>query len=234
VDDYYNGWWIKVTSGTGASQVRKIKAYDGATRIATIHSSSDQVNVLSNPTPLEGLDFLTVLDITSSYALYPCHYVMCIWDESHDEFAFICSNQSPSDEVTLAHYSNVHVNDLQSNAVYTNMLNGSQADITVNITLNDGNTTPVTMTGLPNNYGIYQVFVRPLYTDTRCAAIFIIGRVNSSTTPGYVTRLLSVKGAQFDALQIQWRANEYPELFYSPKPIGASGTTTYKLKIVTL
>jgi hypothetical protein len=35
-NDYYKGWWIKITGGTGANQVRKIKSYVGATRIATV------------------------------------------------------------------------------------------------------------------------------------------------------------------------------------------------------
>jgi|688.fasta_scaffold10145_3 hypothetical protein len=35
-DDYYNGWWIKVVSGTNFDQVRQIVSYNGAQRIAEI------------------------------------------------------------------------------------------------------------------------------------------------------------------------------------------------------
>ena len=37
-DDYYNGMWIMITSGTGAGQMRKIKDYTGSTRVFTVDS----------------------------------------------------------------------------------------------------------------------------------------------------------------------------------------------------
>jgi hypothetical protein len=234
VNDYYNGYWIKITGGTGMNQVRRIKSYDGSQKIATIYSTAEQIGILGNPRPVEGLDFITVPDTTSTYALYPCHYVMSIWDESRDEFAFVCSNTNPNDQTSISHYSNLHVNDLQSNAVYAQSFNGSMADITTTVNLNDSNTVPVSITSFPNNYGVYLVFVRPLTASTRAYAIFVIGRVNVSSTPGTVNRILGVQGAQFDKIDMQWRANEYPELYYRPRPLGGSGNTTYKIKIVSL
>jgi len=234
VNDYYNGYWIKITGGTGMNQVRRIRSYDGSQRIATIYSTEEQTGVLGNPTPIEGLDFLTVPDTTSTYSLYPCHYVMSIWDESRDEFAFVCSNTNPSDQTSISHYSNLHVNDLQANAIYASSLNGSIADITTTVNLNDSNTVPALITAFPNNYGVYLVFVRPLVATTRAYAIFVIGRVNVATTPGTVNRILGVQGAQYDKVDMQWRANEYPELYYRPRPIGGTGTTVYKIKIVSL
>ena len=35
-DNYYIGWWIKITSGFSNNQVRKITGYIGSTRTATI------------------------------------------------------------------------------------------------------------------------------------------------------------------------------------------------------
>jgi hypothetical protein len=49
-DDFYNGWWIKITGGTGANQVRRIKDYNGTTRVATIFTSSDETAVPQTPT----------------------------------------------------------------------------------------------------------------------------------------------------------------------------------------
>lgn len=37
-DDYYNGWWIKVASGSNSNQVRRIVSYNGAQRVATLNS----------------------------------------------------------------------------------------------------------------------------------------------------------------------------------------------------
>jgi hypothetical protein len=76
INGYYSGWWIKITTGTGADQVRKIKSYDGTSKLVTIYSSADQTGMLSNPQPIEGLDFITILDNTSTYSLYPCHYAV--------------------------------------------------------------------------------------------------------------------------------------------------------------
>jgi hypothetical protein len=234
VDDFYNGWWVKITSGTGAQQVRRIKSYNGSTKVANIYTTSDQTTLLDNPTPVEGLDFTTVPDVTSEYALYPCHYVMAIWDESRDEFALVCSSKSPSDVASFAHYSDLHINNLTCNSITATTINGSIADSTITISLNDGSSVPVSITNFPFNYGAYLVFVTPLTVTTRAHAIFMIGRINVNVTPGTVVRLLSVKGAQYDQLDMQWRANQFPELYYRPTPIGGSGTTVYKIKIVSV
>ena len=122
-DDYYNGWWIKITSGTGSPQVRRIRSYVGSTRTATIYSTSDQTGILGNPKPVEGLDFTTNPDNTSSYALYPCQYVMMIWDEIQDEFAFVCSNKDPSINTNIVHYSDLHINDLIAGDITINTIN---------------------------------------------------------------------------------------------------------------
>lgn len=236
VDNYYAGWWIRITSGTGANQVRRIKSYDYITKIATIYSTAEQTGILKNPVPVEGMDFLTILDSTSNYALYPCHYVMAIWDESHDEFSLVCSNKNPAMVTSIAHYSNLHINNLTSNAITTNTINGSAADITITVTLNNNSTNPVTMTNFPKNYGIYMLFVKPLsdYDTNRSQAIFMIGRLGVSTVPGTVVRLISVKGVYNDQLDIQWPSNQNPQLLYRPSPNGINGSTDYKIKIVTL
>jgi hypothetical protein len=42
-DKYYKGWWIKIVSGTGANQIRRIKSYDGTNQVASIYVTSDNV-----------------------------------------------------------------------------------------------------------------------------------------------------------------------------------------------
>jgi hypothetical protein len=236
INNYYAGWWIKITSGTGSNQVRRIKEYDNVTKIATIYSTIEQTGILNNPVPVEGMDFATTPDITSNYALHPCHYVMAIWDESYDEFSLVCSNQNPAVTTSIAHYSNLHINNLTSNAITTNTINGSDADTTIIVTLDNNSTNPVVMTNYPKNYGVYLIFVRPLNeSDTnRTHAIFMIGRLGVSTVPGTVVRLISVKGVYNDQLDIQWPANQKPQLLYRPYPNGIGGSTDYKIKIVYL
>ncbi len=241
-DDYYRGWWIYITGGTGAGQVRRIKSYVGSTRVATVYSTADQTGVLNNVSPIEGLDFLTIPDNTSQYSLYPCEYVMTLWDETNDEFAFVCGSNNPSDNSNIVHYTNLHINDLLSNTVFANSINGASADITFTVTLNDANQVPVVfpsvsgnpMNAFPNVYGVYVVFVKPQSSTIRAHAIFVIGRINVSGIPGTVTRLISVKGAGNEHLDMQWPADAYPQINYRPNPIGGSGSTTYNVKVITL
>jgi hypothetical protein len=241
ITDYYNGWWVRITSGTGQNQVRRIKSYDGNTKLATIYDTSDQTT-LGNPVPVEGMDFITTLDATSTFAMFPCHYVMNIWDESRNEFALVCSGTGPAEQASISHYSNLHINDLDANGIFTNSLNGSMADITFTVALNNGNTTPVAFPSsgpypyncFPKTFGVYMVFVQPLTVTSRAHAIFMIGRVDAPGIPGTVVRLISAKGAQYEQLDMQWRANQYPELAYRPNPIGGSGTTIFKVKVISL
>ena len=67
IDDYYKNWWIKVQSGFSANQVRKITAYNGTTKIATVSSNWNVQNPAGNDTvylynrPFVGFIFNEVL-----------------------------------------------------------------------------------------------------------------------------------------------------------------------------
>jgi hypothetical protein len=233
--NYYSGWWIKIYDGEGSGQVRRIKSFDENTQIATIYSTIEQTTLLNNPSPVEGMDFITIPNTTSKYHLYPCHYVMTIWDESNDEFAFICSNQSPSEVVNPSHYSNLHLNNLIANGIQVNTINNSAADITTTVILDNGpGHVPITISDFPLTYGVYMLFVKPNTDSLRAHAIFVVGRVNVPSIPGTSTRLISVKGATSEQLDIQWSADAKPQLMYRPRPSGLGGSTTYKIKIVSL
>lgn len=232
INDYYAGWWIKITSGTGANQVRKIKSYDGSTYIATIYSTADQtdVNVLNNTVPIEGLDFLTVPDNTSQYGLFPCGYEFLLWDEAQNEFSFGCSPLASGGSLT--HYADVHVNNLTANNVSCTTINNSTADIITTVTLTNNSVVPVTITDFPRDYGVYTVMVEPV-VSTGAYAIFSIGRNNYSGSSGVVARITSVKGVNNEQLDMQWPINSYPQLLYRPSK-GINGTSQYRLKIISI
>lgn len=232
-DDYYKGWWIRIVSGTGFGQVRKIKSYIGSSKLATIYSTSDQ---LSNPTqPVEGMDLLTILDDTSTYNLYPCQYEMMLWDESLKEFSFVCSATNPNDneDPVINHYSNLHINNLLANGIVVNNINGGVADIITYVTLTNNSTTPVTITGLPNNYGIYKVLIRPNTATSSCYSEFSIGRTNVISSPGTIHRIMGIRGGNNENLDMQWQSNSMPELFFRQAP-GGIGTTVFKLKFISV
>lgn len=72
VDDFYNGWWIKVTSGTNTNQVRRIIDYNGSLKVATLES-----------------DWTTQKPSTGDNAeLYDTNYSTLYYTESSDKFVF--------------------------------------------------------------------------------------------------------------------------------------------------
>lgn len=234
-DNYYNGYWIRITSGTGTSQVRRIKAYNSVTKVASIYTTADQTGVLNNPIPIEGLDWVTTPDNTSVYSLYPCEWILSIWDESQKEFALVCSNfMSGASTIPIAEYVNLHINNLTANALTVKSINGTTADTQTTFNLTDNSTVPVVITSFPYNYGIYIVLIRPTTsTATRCSAIFFIGRLNNTTSSGTVNRLISVRGTSSEQIDASWPANSFPQVSYRPAP-GVTGTTNYTVKVMSV
>lgn len=78
-DNYYNNWYIKITSGFSNNQVRKIISYVGSTRIATISSAF----TTQNPT------------LGDSVSLYNKPYLGLFYSELNDRFEFGSTVQDP-------------------------------------------------------------------------------------------------------------------------------------------
>lgn len=231
-DNYYNGWWVRIISGTGICQVRRIK--NNIAGVVTIYSTADQTGVLANPSPVEGLDFITTLDNTSVYGLYPCEFILSIWDSSANEYALVCSPMvGSSSQPTIAHYVDLHINNLIANNIQANTINGIIADSFTTVTLIDNSSTPVTITGFPSNCGIFICMVRPTTAiSTRPSAIFVLGRLCANVC-GQVTRLIGVRGVSNDNLDIQFGIGQKPALLYRPGP-GVNSTTNYTIRIMTI
>jgi hypothetical protein len=81
INDYYKGWWIKITSGFSSNQVRKIVSYNGGTKIANISSNW----FTQNP---------SVGDLVY---LYNKPFVGLIYNETNDIFEFGSSVINPSE-----------------------------------------------------------------------------------------------------------------------------------------
>jgi hypothetical protein len=109
-NDFYNGWWIKVTSGTANDNVRRIKDYVGSTKTALIYTTSDEIATAQ--TPPTGLDF-TSAPTGVSYELYDCSYSAVFFDESVNEWVMGCTSTDPGvSPVIINKYVNLHVNNL--------------------------------------------------------------------------------------------------------------------------
>lgn len=100
IDEYYTGWYIKITSGFSNNQVRKITSYIGLTRIATISSSW----TTQNPT---GGD---------SFSLYNKSFVGLIYDETNDRFNFGSTALDPTNSVVFTDTLPIHFSSATSTA----------------------------------------------------------------------------------------------------------------------
>jgi len=111
-DNYYNGWWIKIVSGTNIGQVRKIISYNGAQRVAEIDSPwTDQ-----NPNNGDTVYF------------YNSQYVSLYFDDSIKKFNLVYNTRdSITKEITSYDYVDMGVKGLtvSSTNVSTNASNGS-------------------------------------------------------------------------------------------------------------
>jgi hypothetical protein len=85
VDDYYVGWWIKVTTGTNTNQVRQIIAYDGDQRVATINSPWTS----GNPDTGDSIDF------------YNFQYTSLHYTESLKKFKLGYTNKDPQTNLLI-------------------------------------------------------------------------------------------------------------------------------------
>lgn len=72
INNYYNGWWIRIGSGFSAGQVRQITGYTGSTRLAQLATPFTSQN------PANG----------DTIALYNKPYVGLVYRESSDLFSF--------------------------------------------------------------------------------------------------------------------------------------------------
>lgn len=123
VDDFYNGMWIRITSGTGIDQVRRIKSYIGGTRTATIYITSE-----NDGTFQDGLDLTTSPLNGDSYNIYDCSYISMFYSEVNDEIRFACipfdvssgTFPEPTNYISLHVGSLIIENDFTSNASFIN------------------------------------------------------------------------------------------------------------------
>jgi len=235
VDNFYNGYWVYIVSGTGAGQVRRIKSYIGSSRTATIYGNSDQTTQV----PVEGLNYLTTPINSSVYQLFDCGYTLVIWDESNKEWAFECSVSDPSlNVVTRTHYSNLHLNQLTATNINTMTINNLPSDTTFTFTLTNNSTFPVIMTNFPSNFGVFNLYIKAVSVNSTYA-LFTATRANLGVTVGgNMNRRESAPGPNNEQIMMNWYSpnansgNYLPTVNFSPAP-NTGGTTTFIVKVIS-
>ena len=89
-NSYYNNWWIKITSGTQLNQVRKITAYNGTTKVATLSTNLGGAPSASN-----------------NINLYNKSFTSLLWNESSKKFvsAFTSNDTTTPGALTIIDYA---------------------------------------------------------------------------------------------------------------------------------
>lgn len=97
LDNYYVGWWIKITSGFSVNQVRKVTGYIGSTRILTIETTWDS----QNPS------------LGDTIHIYNRPYVGLLWDENIDTFHLGTTTNDPgTGTVTLTEFASLGLSNI--------------------------------------------------------------------------------------------------------------------------
>lgn len=113
--DYYRGWWIKITSGAGSGQVRRIRSYNGTSKIALIYDDTN------NNVTEDGLDLVTAPSSGDTYSLYDVAYAGMYYSASNREYRFVGVPFDQSSGVfgTPTSYLNIHVDTLVTETLFT-------------------------------------------------------------------------------------------------------------------
>jgi hypothetical protein len=95
-NDYYNGWWVKVTSGASNNQTRRIIAYNGSLKVATLETAW----TTQNPSA------------TDNVSLYNTNYSTLYYKESSDKFIFGYTTSDPgyNSNIVLSRTASIEVN----------------------------------------------------------------------------------------------------------------------------
>lgn len=127
-NNYYNNWWIKVTSGFSINQVRKIIGYVGSTQIATIDSA------WTNQNP----------NLGDTVQLYDRPYVGLIWNAINTRFELGTTTQPPGEiSVDFTEYVPLFADSVILNSTALS-INSTYGSVLVNGGLSISSTTDAT------------------------------------------------------------------------------------------
>lgn len=182
--DFYNGWWIKVTSGTGIDQVRRIKAYNGTTKVATTYVTSDNVAPF-----IDGLDLIAAPAAADTYSLYSAPYTMNYYDESQDTYNFATVALVPDpvsapgiSTALVQQYQNVNTGALDVFTKIYNNAHGTASTTTITFTLLGHGQVANNKVKVSNSSAFTPTITTGLYTITSATTDTFTITVAASTT----------------------------------------------------
>ena len=175
---YYNGWWIKITSGSAINQVREIVSYVGSTRVATLDAA------------------FTITPSADNISLYNKHHSLILWNESLKRFVLgYTATDNLATTFNISDYADLAINklSLDSNSTSTSNTTGS---IISNGGIGISNTTDAIST---TNGGTFTsagggAFAKALFVGTTLTATTLTGTLSTAaqtaiTSVGTLTSL---------------------------------------------
>ncbi len=214
-DNYYNEWWIKITSGLNAGQVRKIIDYDGTNKIATIQSAW----TTQNPAGLDG------------YELFNKSFIGFVFNETSDKLQIGSTVKNPNlTDGSFGLTNNIPVEmfglELNDTETSTGFSSGSlltKGGITVQTTENAVSSTRgggLTVLGgvgigkdlyIGDNLYVGSVNIKPNQEDILFSKIYTGGNAQTNAT---ISNLVFNNAWGFD-LYLACRINLNPTPLYS-------------------
>lgn len=261
VNNFYNGWWLRITAGTGSGQVRRVKSYDGTTKVVTIYNTADETSSASIPP--QGRNFTTVPDATSVVSFYNGTLVGLVYKESSDCILASYASLDPASGAPLVstRRAKICAGDLETNGTlqvdniveYTlnngvtiegvsiedgaltgvTTLNGASLAADFTISLVDDSLAAITLPGTLA-YGAYMVLVAPIGNTNGAFASFMIA--GNQTNGFYISRLASVDSTAGESLNIFSSAGSAPTIAHATiRTIGAATVgLSYRVKVTAL
>jgi hypothetical protein len=114
-NDFYIGYWIKMTSGLANNNVRQITAYNGTTKTATLATA---------------LAFTPSFLSADTFNLYGNVYAINFFDQGTNTFQLAFTNSTTTSIVNVITQANLLVGNLTSNLITTSNLQATNATIT--------------------------------------------------------------------------------------------------------
>jgi len=188
-NDFYSGWTVRITGGTGSGQTRIISTYDGTSKVADV-----------------SVDWVTAPDGTSTYDLYNTTRAAMFFDTSNKEFALAyTADPFTSNPLLIQEYADLHVNNLTVNNV------SPQFEI---VSIPENSAVPQNIED-SSQRGSFLLIVESLSIDGACAVFSCSAR--SITSGGSVVRLSSSPASPPSGVEINaiWLAGNKIQLFHN-------------------
>lgn len=207
VDDFYNGYVLHITGGTGSGQVKNIVDYVGSTRIATLDSN-----------------WAITPDNTSDYELFCRRNVAIYYDANVDEFILGHTPDPHTNNNINVKPGTLHIGDL--------IIDGSISGAGEIVTLPDNSGIRVDIPSTDAR-GSYLIIVESLENDGATATFAVSSNEDSSA--GVVQRITSIPGALDEEIDVDWLAGEQVQLYHSTTRTGGTGVLLdYSVRVVDM